>query len=42
MAKTEIMLILKKIKNFFRIKQENVTWMANRYLDESFAGDLGN
>lgn len=41
MAKTEIMLILKN-KNFFRIKQENVTWMANRYLDESFAGDLGN
>ena len=41
MAKTEIMLI-KKIKIFFEIKQENVTWMANRYLDKSFAGDLGN
>lgn len=41
MAKTEIMLIQKN-KNFFRIKQENVTWMANRYHDKSFAGDLGN
>ena len=40
MAKTEIMLIIKN-KNFFIIKQENVIWMANRYLDESFAGDLG-